>query len=288
MERSTMNTMMTTTITKLRNEATQRSNSSVGRALLASIAGACVAIGGGSSMAHAASVTYTYTMSGFSGNYGTEGFSTGTTVNVTSTGTQFTNGVLTFSVTTDTSLIAGTPSAADGNWCDISNLNGTAFSFSLTGTGLSGTISGTFAAADTFKLSSGTAPLGNGNFLLENNNVNAFISFMRPGVLTGPEPTYTTFANDYSASVNRVPGSNSATTGTPGDYLGGSNAGNWDTVTANVYTAMKLSNGWMTFTSASNDYFSGSWSTVVASSVPGSGLACLGSLGLAGFARRRR
>ncbi|MGA0172373.1 MAG: hypothetical protein ACO3NL_01850 [Phycisphaerales bacterium] len=282
MERSTMSMMST----KLRNGTKQRSNSSIGRALLASIAGACVAIGAGSSTTHAAAVTYTFTMSGFSGNYGTEGFSTGTLVNVTSTGTQFTNGVLTFSVTTDTSLIAGSP-AADGNWCDISNLNGTAFSFSLTGTGLSGTISGTFAAADTFRLYSGTSPLGNGNFLLENNNVVAWLMFMRPGILTGAVPTYTTFANNYSATVNRVPGSNSATTA-PNDYLGGSNAPNWDWTTANLYQAMKLSTGWMTFTSGSNDFFSGSWSTVVASGVPGSGLACLGSLGLAGFARRRR
>jgi len=232
-------------------------------------------------------VTYTYTALGVNGNVGNSGTSGSTSDNVTG-GTNFTNATLTMALTGDTTTVDG----SNGTFARLGGfgaVTGDRISFSLSGGNLSNPVSGTMLASDSWTFQSGTPPLGQGNYLFFVNPGQALqISFMRPGAVTSPVPTYDYMVNNQSFSVSSrtVPGSNSDQS-PPGTYVGGTNFGNWDTVTSGVYAMVGTSAGGLYFTNGSSDYFNGSFNVSVVPEPATLALAALTGIGFVAARARR-
>ena len=233
-------------------------------------------------------VTYTFTALGVNGNVGNSGTSGSTSDNVTG-GANFTNATLTMALTGDTTTVDG----SNGTFARLGGfgaVTGDRISFSLSGGNISSPVSGTMLASDSWTFQSGTPPLGQGNYLfLVNPGQSLAISFMRPGAATSPVPTYDYMVNNQSFSVSSrtVPGENSDQN-PPGTYVGGTNFGNWDTVTTGVYAMVGTTQGGLYFTNGSSDYFNGSFDVSVVPEPATFAFAALAGIGVVAARARRK
>ena len=216
--------------------------------------------------AGATPVTYTFTALGVNGNVGNSG-STGSTSDSVTGGSFFTNATLTMALAGDTTTVTG----SNGDTARLGGFGGVTgdrISFTLSGGGLPSPVSGTMLASDAWTFQAGTAPAGQGNYVFFVQSQSFVLaSFMRPGASSTPVPTYDSMVNSQSFSVTSraEPGSNSLQDPPgSGSYVGGTNFGNWDTVTAGVYQMVGTTVGGLYFTNGSNDYFNGSFNVDVA------------------------
>lgn len=240
--------------------------------------------------ARAATVTYTYTAEGVDGNVGNSGTS-GSLSNAVTGGTTFSGATLTMALTGDTTTVTGT----NGDFATLGGsaaVTGDRISFTLSGGDLSSPVSGTMLASDNWTFQSGTPPQGQGNYLFFVNPGQLLqISFMRPGAVTSPVPTYDYMVTDQSFSVTSrtVPGSN-ALQDPPasGNYVGGTNLANWDTVNAGVYMMVGTTAGGLYFTNGSSDFFNGSFNVSVVPEPATLALAATAGLGFIAARFRRR
>ncbi len=220
-------------------------------------------------------VTYTYTALGVNGNVGNSGTS-GSLSNAVTGGTNFAGATLTMALTGDTTTVDG----SNGNPARLGGfgaVTGDRISFSLSGGDLSSPVSGTMLASDNWTFQSNTPPSGQGNYLFFVNPGQPLqISFMRPGAVTSPVPTYDYMVTDQSFSVTSrtVPGS-SSDQNPPGTYVGGTNFGNWDTNITGVYAMVGTTQGGLYFTNGTNDFFNGSFDVSVVPEPATFGLAAV-------------
>jgi len=237
----------------------------------------------------AAPVTYTFTAAGVNGNVGNSG-TTGSLSDAVTGGSSFTGATLTMALAGDTADVTGSngDTALLGSFASIA---GDRISFTLTGGGLSSPVSGTMLASDGWTFLAGTAPQGQGNYLffVEAGSQFLYTSFMRPGPNSSPVPTYDSMVNSQSFSVTSrtVPGSNSAQD-PPGTFVGGTNFGNWDTVTVGVYRMVGTTVGGLYVTNGSNDYFNGAFNVSVVPEPAAVALLAVAALGFSAAHFRRR
>jgi hypothetical protein len=239
--------------------------------------------------AGATPVTYTFTALGVNGNVGNSG-TTGSTSDSVTGGTTFTNATLTMALAGDTTAVTG----SNGDTARLgafASVTGDRISFTLAGGSLPSPVSGTMLTSDGWTFQSGTAPTGQGNFVFfVQSGSFVLASFMRPGPVSSPVPTYDYMVNSQSFSVTSrtEPGSNSLQDPLgSGIYVGGSNFGNWDTVTAGVYQMVGTTVGGLYFTNGSNDYFNGAFNVSVVPEPAASALLAVAGLSF-GAARFRR
>jgi hypothetical protein len=235
-------------------------------------------------------VTYTFTALGVNGNVGNSG-TTGSTSDSVTGGASFTNATLTMALAGDTTAVTG----SNGDTARLgafASVTGDRISFTLAGGSLPSPVSGTMLASDGWTFQSGTAPNGQGNFVFfVQSGSFVLASFMRPGAVSSPVPTYDSMVNSQSFSVTSrtEPGSNSLQDPLgSGIYVGGSNFGNWDTVTAGVYQMVGTTVGGLYFTNGSNDYFNGSFDVSVVPEPTTLAIVAVGGLGFAAARFRRR
>jgi hypothetical protein len=241
--------------------------------------------------AWATPVTYTFTALGVNGNVGNSG-TTGSLSDAVTGGDSFSGATLTMSLTGDTTDVTG----SNGDLSrlgSIFSVAGDRISYTLSGGGLSSPVSGTMLAADGWTFQSGTGSFGQGSFTFFSRSAGAVVSasFMRPGPISSPVPTYDYMVNSGSFSVTSrtIPGSESLED-PPGSYVGGTNFRGWEDAVG-IYRMMGTSVGGLYFTNAQADWFNGSFDVAVVpepSTVALGGVAALVCGGAALRSRRKQ
>lgn len=213
---------------------------------------AATALASAATAASAAPITYTMTWYGASGSLG---------------GTAFSNETLVFRLTTDTSNVVA-PGAGNNDSAEVLFINGAGITVSL-GTGVGALLDNATLAneavnsSSVYALGSGITlrrtPLGSPN---QNRGELTFASDPSPAHLTAQQRAAWKLSNDWNMAAS--------------GFLFG----------ALIENTFKMSNGdRLSFTQGAT---SGGYWGIAPSAVPGTGLAAIGTLGLAGLAGRRR